>query len=104
VPVTPWLHCADHQLAPVCRSVTIGNAGLVGDRQHSLSLLIGEGMGQSGAHGIHSSIPLQEAALPFPALKVTHRNACHLAGRNQTRTGLFEQSQCSRAPNLVNDK
>ena len=24
VPVTPWLHCADHQVAPMCRSVTIG--------------------------------------------------------------------------------
>jgi hypothetical protein len=22
VPITPWLHCADHQLAPMCRSVT----------------------------------------------------------------------------------
>ncbi len=22
VPITRWLHCADHQLAPMCRSVT----------------------------------------------------------------------------------
>ena len=30
MPVTRWLHCADHQLAPMCRSVTPLKVGRIG--------------------------------------------------------------------------